>query len=257
MVLTVSLIILVLLLSSFLLTLIGYFKKWQWTGVLGSKTPKDERPKTLWDWLEILIVPAVLALGGLYFTAAQEQRQTLLEQDRAEAARRLEERRSNDTKVQAYLDQMGDLMIDRGLGQPDAADEVRTVATARTVTTLRGLSPEHKRSIVRFLNEANLIDKDETVIDLAGANLTHADLSAIDLGGTDLSHVDLRRADLRDCSLRDADLSYANLNRTNLEDGADEGTEGAYLNEADLSHAKLKKARLTDADLSGAIMPQG
>jgi hypothetical protein len=43
----------------------GYLFGWKWTGV-----PKQ----TLWDWLSLLIVPAVLAVGGFLFTRSENQR---------------------------------------------------------------------------------------------------------------------------------------------------------------------------------------
>ena len=40
-----------------------------WIGFGESKVNKDVRPaKTLWDWLKLLIIPAVLAIGGYLFT---------------------------------------------------------------------------------------------------------------------------------------------------------------------------------------------
>src|SRR5215207_3252732 len=56
----------------------------------------------LWDWLKLLIVPAVLAGGGLWFNAQQRER----EQRTANA-------RAHDEALQAYLDQMGQLLLDK------------------------------------------------------------------------------------------------------------------------------------------------
>ena len=39
--------------------------RWKWTGL-------PER--TLWDWLSLLIVPVVLALGGYLFTRSENRR---------------------------------------------------------------------------------------------------------------------------------------------------------------------------------------
>src|SRR5215212_48906 len=43
----------------------GYLFGWKWTGL-----PRE----TLWDWLDLLIVPTVLALGGYLFTRSENQR---------------------------------------------------------------------------------------------------------------------------------------------------------------------------------------
>jgi hypothetical protein len=63
--------------------------KWGWTGFAG---------KTLWDWMKLLIVPLILALGGLLITQmerrnsarAQERDRERLEVDRQQTQQRLE-----------------------------------------------------------------------------------------------------------------------------------------------------------------------
>jgi hypothetical protein len=46
----------------------AYVREWKWTG-LGNNP--DFHKRTLWDWLNLLIVPAVLALGGYLFTRSE------------------------------------------------------------------------------------------------------------------------------------------------------------------------------------------
>jgi hypothetical protein len=55
---------------------------------------------TLWDWIKLLIVPAVIAGGGLWFNAQQRERDQQIASDRAQ-----------DEALQAYLDQMSDMLI--------------------------------------------------------------------------------------------------------------------------------------------------
>jgi hypothetical protein len=228
---------------------LGYLFDLEWTGVSESRVQKREnedvqRAKTLWDWLQLLIIPAVLALGGLWFTAKQEERQLAITDQREHLVHLIEDQRSDDARLQAYLDEMSQLLIDKGLRDPQEQD-VRTVARAHTLTVLRGLDPENKRSVIRFVDESNLIQRDQRVLDLDGANLTDANLSNAPLDGTDLSGVDLRDANLQGANLQGADLSGADLR-----DGEDEDSRGANLSGANLSDATLDGANLT-----GAIMP--
>ena len=78
--------------------------------------------KSGWDWLQLLIVPLALAVIGLWFTAQQDARQQQIEGQRAqqaqqienrraEAERELAEQRAQDEALQAYLDQMGNLLV--------------------------------------------------------------------------------------------------------------------------------------------------
>ncbi len=124
--------------------------------------------------------------------------------------------------------------------------EVRDVARARTLTVLRGLDGNRKAALLRFLYEADLINKDKRVINLDGAYLSQANLRGAYLNGADLSHADLSQANLRRAYLMVANLSQADLSQANL--------SGAYLMVAILSQADLSGAYLSQANLSGAYL---
>jgi hypothetical protein len=54
----------------------GYGFRWSWTGFTASIGPavQNYQPtKTLWDWMQLLIIPAVLAGGGFLFNAAMSR----------------------------------------------------------------------------------------------------------------------------------------------------------------------------------------
>jgi hypothetical protein len=55
---------------------------------------------TLWDWIKLLVIPVVIAGGGLWFNAQQR-----------EGEQRIANERAQDEALQAYLDQMSDLLI--------------------------------------------------------------------------------------------------------------------------------------------------
>jgi uncharacterized protein YjbI with pentapeptide repeats len=199
---------------------------------------------TLWDWLELLIVPAALTGSAIWFNWAQRQRELTLEERRANASRSIEERRSQDAALRSYLDQMSQLLIEQNLRSSQPDDEVRTLARARTLTVLWGLGPDHKRDLLQFLYEAGLINKGRPIITLDGANLMHGNLKGANLLGADLSGSHLLGADLSSASLIRTDLSGAYLRNASL--------DGTFLIGADLSGADLSDADLSDADLSDA-----
>jgi uncharacterized protein YjbI with pentapeptide repeats len=209
------------------------------------------RSKTLWDWLQLLIVPAIL----IAVTFAWSATQTRIDDRR-------EDRRSQDVMLQAYLDQMSRLMLDKGLLSSKQGEPVRAVARTVTLTALRGMDVERKAAVVRFLNEARLLEGDEDKAplvwlqgaDLSGANLRRAELSGavlfdVDLTDADLTGADLNSANLVNSSLRHAQLSRATLAATDLR-GAD--LTGADLSAADLVDTVFGGAYLTDANLRGA-----
>jgi uncharacterized protein YjbI with pentapeptide repeats len=231
--------------------LIRVGQRYQWTGFGESVQPKSgdqeiQPRKTLWDWLQLFIVPLALATLGLWFSVQQDTRQQLLEEQRAQNA-----------ALQAYLDQMSQLMLGGDLLRSSEEDSaVRTLARARTQTVLGQLDSDRKASVVQFLYEADLIKAEDPVLNLSGVGLRDANLSQLDLSDANLSGAVLRRADLHGTNLSDAILRGAELNHADLRDATMSGADlsEANLNFANLSGAVLNNADLPHADLSGANM---
>jgi uncharacterized protein YjbI with pentapeptide repeats len=263
----------IVVLLTLILIRIGY--RYEWTGFGRTTHPKSETQevqprKTLWDWLGLLIVPLVLAVGGFVFTIQQDARQQQIENQRAAVERDTVEQRAQDAALQAYLDQMGELMLEKDLRDSEEDSEARTLARARTLTVLGRLGPDRKRSVVRFLYESDLIQKGNPIVDLGTADLSDADLSLDNLSSADLSNANLEDAnlktttlnnanltnaelsdaDLSNAELSDADLRFADLSRADLSSNAD--LSDADLSSADLSSADLSGATLHGADLSYA-----
>src|SRR5918999_580533 len=228
------------------------------------------RGMTVRDWLPIvgaLLVPVVIALGIWAITWQLDK----LENQRAEAERELAEQRAQDEVLQAYLDQMSQLILERklldveqGHAVHEPGDPVHTLAQARTSTAILRLDAEHNESVTHFLITSNLCmrSKDSARLlresslshaTLSGAHLLNADLGDADLSGADLSHTLLDNADLV-AHLPNADLSGGNLIGANLSDAnlfsAD--LSGANLIGADLSRAVLDNANLSNAVLDNA-----
>jgi hypothetical protein len=221
----------IILLIAFLIAVVGgYSGSWyfSWTGLADYTKPPGvtDRGKTLWDWLELLIIPAVLAGGAMWFSRAER-----------EAEREIASDRLQEVALQAYLDKMTELLLEKDLRTSEADDEARAVARARTLTVLRQLDGERRATLLRFLYEAKLINKDDTVVELHMADLSQADLIMDNLSEANLSWTSLREAYLIEADLSKANLSEADLSRANLIG-------------ADLSGANLVRASLSEANLS-------
>jgi uncharacterized protein YjbI with pentapeptide repeats len=254
------------------LILVG--QQYEWTGFGKSVQPKSDNEeiqprKTLWDWLQLFIVPLALAAIGLWFAAQQDAHQQEIEEKRAKSDRHIEEQRAQDAALQAYLDQMSQLMLEGGLRGSKEGSEVRTLARARTRTVLGRLNSRRKGSVVQFLYEASLINKENPVVGLDAVHLRGADLSNVELHDANLSNAYLNDANLSGTSLNDAnligahlsgaDLSWASLSGAQVS-GADlsnANLNNAYLNEADLRGTHLMEANLSDATLRDAHMGDG
>jgi uncharacterized protein YjbI with pentapeptide repeats len=213
--------------------------------------------KTVWDWLELLIVPLMLALITVAFTWQQNNHQNDLEAQRTEAEQELAKQRAQDEALQAYLGQMGTLMLGKDLRNSKEDSEVRTLARARTLTVLRRLDTRRRNEVVQFLLEAQLVQRvgqSAPAIELDRANLRGVDLSIAVLSGVDLSGIDLSDADLSNADLGSVDLSAAYLSGVDLSNADLNSTDlsDTFMSEADLSNAKVLGADLHHSSLIGA-----
>jgi len=211
-----------------IITVCGYVFGWEWTGFA---------KRTFWDWLGLLIVPVVLGLGAYLFTRSENRRM----QEQAD------HRREEDV-LQAYLDQMWRLLLDKDLRSTSKANSNSEGLTAARVSTLTTLERIHhsdkKRLIVTFflwMSQCSLLKRQDTVVILEGANLAKADLHEVDLGGANLSGANLTSADLSDANFIRANLSGAYK-------VTDEKTKQPITNEELVQQTKF---------LEGATMPNG
>jgi uncharacterized protein YjbI with pentapeptide repeats len=260
-----------------LITTVGYHTEWTGFNQRIDNVPSghQEQPaKTLWDWLQLLIIPVVLALGAflLNFATNRTERKIAAQRyknDQEIAAQRYEsdqkiaaQRYESDQKIaldkqredllQIYLDRMSELLLEKKLGtSPD--EEVRNVARVRTLTTIGQLDTKRQNAVLTFLREANLVDPEpgKSIVALSEAQLGNAALSetnfsSIDLSLANLHGANLSNANLSNASLYGADLSEANLSNADLSE--------ANLSEADLSEANLSEADLSEVNLHGAIL---
>lgn len=223
--------------------------------------------KTLWDWLQLLIIPLALAIIALLFNLASTRTEQKIanqryEQDQKIAAQRYEQdqtiaaqRYEQDQKIaldkqredllQHYLDCMADLLLEKKLHSPDSSAEARNLARVRTITILFQLDARRIGYVFAFLREAGLMSTtSKSIVSLRKANLNKINFSQTVIPDADLGEAILIEAILSNALLIRANLSGAFLNFANL--------SGAFLSNANLSKADLSGADLSGTDLSGA-----
>ena len=69
--------------------------------------------KTLWDWLQLLIVPAILIGVTFAWSYTQTRSDNRREDRRIAADRAAADQVRQDTTLNGYFQQMSDLMLDR------------------------------------------------------------------------------------------------------------------------------------------------
>jgi uncharacterized protein YjbI with pentapeptide repeats len=159
----------------------------------------------------------------------------------------LDQRRTQHEALQTYLAKMSELLLDKKLHEKEANfDPARVTARLQTLAVLERLDAERKRTVLLFLREAQLINRNDR-------------LDPTD-GQVGKWRIALRKIALRKASaskvlfyahyvgLRGADLSGANLSGTRLTSAS--GRDPVSLSGANLKDAKLSGAILSGADLS-------
>lgn len=232
-----------------MLIALAYVRRWRWAGFAETRTEKiqdkDVQPaKTLWDWLQLLVIPVALAALAFLLNNSQSSREQRREDERAAGQQAIAADATQEDTLRAYLAQMSDLILDRNLLRSQPVSDVRAVARTVTLTTLRRLDGERKGVVVRFLAEAGAIDAGGAAVELADANLRSAELREALLFDTDLTYADLRGAHLRGARLGEGNLLEADLRGADLRD--------ALLIDENLNFADLRGADLRGANLSGA-----
>jgi len=235
--------------------------------------------KTLWDWLQLLIIPPVLAVIALLFNRATTRTDQKIaadryqqdkeiasrhyHQDRQIAERRYQNDRSialdkqREDLLQSYLDRMSELLLKEKLRSSANDAEVRNVARVRTITILFQLDARRIGYVFAFLREAGLVSNmlDKSVVNLSGADFSKVHWSQTNIREVDLSQANFHKANLIQAFLFEVNLRHAMFLETNLFQ--------VELREADLSGAYLTGSRITEEQLKEvkslykAFMPDG
>ncbi len=209
--------------------------------------------------IQLIIAPTFLIAGAIiaafvmiWVNILQSRNQQKLAQVRDQTDYDLAINKQREDELQAYLDRMTDLLLEKHLRESKPDDEVRYIARARTVSLLRGLDPARKRIVIQFLQESGLIRKN------SGSLIINADLSSVDLSNADLREADLTSVNLSGANLREANLKEANLNKADLRkvNLLFASLDGATLLGAELGRANLQGASLANANLSSADLYQ-
>src|SRR5579884_3785815 len=116
--------------------------------------------KTFWDWMQLLIVPFMLTIGGLWFSQVQQTKERDVAERNAKTEKDIALDNQRESLLQTYLDRMSELLLDKHLLDEETnKNKAPDLARARTLTALSRLDPVRKGSLVQFLREAGLIKR--------------------------------------------------------------------------------------------------
>jgi uncharacterized protein YjbI with pentapeptide repeats len=191
--------------------------------------------RTLWDWLDVLIFPTVLAIGAVLYDWREKRRDKKQEEGEQQRQQLAIKEQTQAAALQSYLDQMSDLLVNQQLRGCSRDSDACKLAQARTLAILLNLDRTYKRHPLKLIAQLDLIGKDAPLVSLKNAGLDTADLSEVTLLNVSLEEADLRLADLTGANLNGSDLTWADL-------------RGADLRRAVLTNACLARANLLPYD---------
>ncbi|MEB3316024.1 MAG: pentapeptide repeat-containing protein, partial [Candidatus Melainabacteria bacterium] len=203
--------------------------------------------KSFWDWLQLLIVPLMLALGAFYLNSAADFRDNQIAQEQ-----------KHQEILTDYFSKMQDLIVETkkskqtpGSKESNSKErlllEFRPTAQALTLSVLEQLDGKRKGKVITYLAESQLItitvdnNKPSTQpeIKLDGANLKKIVLENVDLYGI----IDMKNKGqiINGIEINNANMEGANLSQVNLF-------------KSNLSGSNLKNATLKNVNFTGSIM---
>jgi uncharacterized protein YjbI with pentapeptide repeats len=222
-----------------------------WTGFgKSTKDDKIEPAKTLFDWLDLLIIPLSLGLLGWLYKEAEKSQ-----------AERSEKEKSRNESLNSFFNVITDLQQKNDLsGNP--SNQAKAMAKTRINMTLSQLDGARKGQVLQFLYESDLIDVSPK-LKLLGANFNEAILDQIVLGGSEIRGAFFKNTSIKDANLNGIIFNSCNLENANLSGSLVVNSNFAYTNlrnskmkNMDLTTVEFEGADLTKADLRGSKIKQ-
>ncbi|TRU35934.1 MAG: pentapeptide repeat-containing protein [Microcystis aeruginosa Ma_MB_F_20061100_S20] len=208
--------------------------------------------KSFWDWLQLLIIPLMLALGAFYLNSAADFRDNQIAQEQKQ-----------QEILTDYFSKMQDLIVETkkskqtpGSKESNSKErlllEFRPTAQALTLSVLEQLDGKRKGKVITYLAESQLITitADNNV---TADNNKPSPQPEIKLDGANLDDIKLgnngQRNSLNENEMTIIDkikINNASMKRANL--------SGLQLLDSDLSGSNLENATLENVDFTGSIM---
>jgi uncharacterized protein YjbI with pentapeptide repeats len=240
-------IFLLIILFGLFVILINFGYSIQSTGFPDSYSPNGvfTRGKTLWDWLELLIVPIILTILAIYISNFQKNREISIEmletQNRAIQDYHL-------LVTQTIMESKGNITLDVS----------KNLLRARTLAILSIISNQQKAALIQFIIESGLLNITSKCLDQRRFNLSNIEWLPGRYENIVLSGINMSKSHSCQSSFHQSIISGSNLIGSIIEFTS---FIKADLNYCDLSHseilsslfteARLIKAKLIDANLQG------
>lgn len=237
----------------------------EWTGFIEypqQQVPQQQtqpKTRTLWDWMDLLLVPLSLSFAVIYINQISQKR----EQEREEDQKR-------EQALQDYFEEISGLLLEHHLYSAKQNDDVRFIAMALTNNVLARLDGVRKGLVLNFLFALDLIrcnigsdwsvettaDRPRPVVAISKANLSDLSLPRGIWQGAQATRIYITDSDFTDANLFDANLAESVLSGSWFQrvDFKKANLSGCDLSRSVFIDCNLEGADLTDANLRAAIV---
>jgi uncharacterized protein YjbI with pentapeptide repeats len=193
-----------------------------------------QRGRTLWDWMQLLVVPALLFVAGYWFNKKLKEREATVALNTERAA-----------ALQKYFDAVADLITKGSQSVPSNSSSSDQQPSSAKAGEKSAVGQDRKAGTPEALNS------NEVTFALQGLSLNNVYLKDVDLRGADLRSVDLKDAFIDETTLIDKkwQLVWKIVNNGFVRKRWDEEVN---LSNADLAYTCLNGAELGNFNLEGA-----
>jgi len=252
--------ILRIILGILILIFVFFLIKWavnpnmspEWTGFGAyDESKQGVRAKTLWDWLDLLVIPVVLAVIAWLYKEHEKFKN-----------KNNEKTQRQNQALDDFIKIITDLNLNHGLATTSPKDGTKEIARSRVILILESIEGERKGEILQFLYESKLIDMNPKLV-LFGANFNKIQLSGIDLSeaeirgayfiDSDIQNVNIDNSIFIGCNFKNSNFSKSKVYKT---DFSYSNLSGCLFNDMDLSSVNFEGANLSKADFSDSIVTQ-
>ncbi|MBK8989903.1 MAG: pentapeptide repeat-containing protein [Chloroflexi bacterium] len=246
---------------------------WSWVGLGEFKLIKSSTneevvfyrpPKTLWDFLEAAILPALAAL--VIYT---------LDHNDKKAKQRIADEERKQAALTGFIDRVSDLILNQSNIQERGEDNthnnhVHEMIHARLLEVVKGLDGSRKAQLFEFLQGLELIllkanldkndddSKDENDsglqeqprrfpdslldgVDFSGVELKNTKLARMELSGVRMKSAHLVNVDFSNCILRSVDFDETVM-------------EAGYFKDSDLENLSCQNATFNWVNMNKAVL---
>lgn len=223
-----------------------------WTGFGKYDEIKNgPRAKTLWEWLDLLLIPFCVGILAWSFKEAEKEK-----------ASKSEDERSQNETLDSFVNIMTELITKHNLANQNSTLETRTIARTRINLAFSNLNGARKGQVLQFLFESGLIDYNPK-INILGGNMKNAILDGIVLSKSEIKGVYFNNATIKEANLNEAIFTSCDFTKADLTESLVTNTNFSYTNLTksklkgmDLTSVNFEGANLTKADLRGSSIRQ-